>query len=124
MNEEKNKERIETLYQDIKSVGKLEKIKNSIFDNLEYHKYLKKVCEYNIRSILLNYYNGKELTDKEKETLRNYSLFSGSFYDGKDSPDSSDIRLQSKFGSGDFDYEELDLIRRINNENKQHTRTK
>ena len=36
---EKNKERIETLYQDIKNVGKLEKIKNSM---LEYHKYLKR----------------------------------------------------------------------------------
>lgn len=108
---------MQILYQDIQSV---ERLKNKMFEYYEYNEYLKKVCEYNIRSILLNYYNGKEITDEERETIGKYLFFSSCFYAGNaDGPSLSDLRLQSRFGSVNFDYEELNLIRKINEEKKQ-----
>lgn len=123
MNEEKNKEKMEILYHDIQSVGRLKIIKNKMFNYWEYNEYLQKVCEYNIRSILSNYYSGKELTSEEEETISKYLFFSSNFYAGKaDGPDFNDLRLQSCFGSGNFDYEELKLLHKINEERKQNNK--
>lgn len=125
MNEEKNRERMQTLSHDIQKMGKLKKIKSKMFDYYEYNDYLKKMCEYNIRSVLQNYYNGKEITDEEMETIKKYLFFSSCFYTSAAKPDGPslyDWRLRCCFGSGDFDDSELELIHRINEEKKQNNK--
>lgn len=121
MNEEENKEKMQILYSDIQNVGKLELLKKKAFNYYEYNEYLKKVCEYNIRSILEKYYNEKELTSDEEESIRKYLFFSSNFYNGNpEGPSLNELRLQCYFGSGDFDYKELELIYKINEQAKRN----
>lgn len=123
MSKEKNREKMQILYHDIQSVGRLKIIKNKIFDYYEYNEYLKKVCEYNIRSILEKYYSREELTREEEESIGKYLFFSSRFYAGSaDGPDLYDLRLQSCFGSGNFDSEELESIYKINKQRKQSSK--
>ena len=121
--EKTNKEKMQALYQNIQSEGKFKKIKNKLFNYDEYNNYLKNVCEYNIRSILDKYLNEKALTIEEEETIRKYLFFSSNFYAGKaEGPDDYDLNLQSCFGSGNFNYEELELINKISEDSKQHNK--
>ena len=123
MNIEKNREKMQVLNIEIKNMGKLKILKNKLFDCYEYNKYLEKVREYNIRYILDKYYNGSELTSDETESIEKYVFFSQPFYLGQaDGPSLFDLRLQSSFGSGKFDQEELAAIYKIKNDQRQNNK--
>lgn len=126
MGEENNKVKMQTLYCDIYGMGKIQKIKNKFVEWFDYNKYAEKICEYNIRSVLANYYSGKELTTEEEDIIKQYIFFSSNFYAGKaEGPDLNDLRLKSCFGSGNFDLEELQLIKEIyENTQKQNNQDK
>ena len=120
MGEENNKEKMQILYCDIYGMEKIQKIRNKFVELFDHNKYLEKICEYNIRSILANYYSGKELTIEEEETIRQYIFFSSNFYARKaEGPDLNDLKLKSCFGSGNFDLEELQLIKEIYENSKK-----
>lgn len=120
MGEENNKEKMQILYCDIYGMGKIQKIRNKFVELFDHNKYSEKICEYNIRSILANYYSGKELTIEEEETIRQYIFFSSNFYARKvEGPDLNDLKLKSCFGSGNFDLEELQLIKEIYENSKK-----
>ena len=121
MVKEKNKEKILILKNDIININKLQIIKYKLFNYYEYNEFLKKICEFKIRVVIDKYCTGREINQKDIETIEKYLLFSKRFYgDGEfaEGPNLNDLRLMSSFGSGNFDSEELQLIYKINERKK------
>ncbi len=122
MVKEKNREKMLILHNDISNVNKLQIIKYKLFNYYEYNEFLKKICEFKIRVIIDKYCTGREINNKDIETIEKYLLFSKRFYgDGEfaEGPNLNDLRLMSSFGSGNFDSEELQLIHKINKVRKK-----
>lgn len=121
MNTEANEEKMKNLYHEIHGLKKLKSMIDKAIDNYSYNEYLKKVCEYNIRFIMKKYYNQEELTEEEMNAIQSYLFYSKNFYSSianPEGPSFMDLRLQSAYGSGNFDYEELDLINKIESESR------
>lgn len=80
-------------------------------------------CELNLRKILAKYYNGEGLTVEEYNTIDKYLFYSSlSYFANPDGPSYYNLFLQSAFGAGQFDDDELDVIHKISYENSQISR--
>lgn len=90
--------------------------KNLIF--FEYFEYLEKECELRLRIILDKKVNNIELDDNEKGLIAGYMFYSllnhcGNCHDG---PDLYTLGIISRYGSGEFNKEQLEIIKEINAE--------
>ncbi len=92
------------LIQAKKITKKIEEIQKKF----NYFEYLKIKCEIAIREVIKAYLNGEELEHEAFDIIGKYMFYSANFY-GQE-PTDMDLILISRFGSGEFNFDEKDII--------------